>query len=116
MQACFIASDTESQLIGGVGIAEFDESFLFEGAVRYRWIPVHITRVLIVDYLKPLVDEIHSATVATTGLDGHPQTRIIDIEKRKHVLVIAGKIQYNKQHKKVSYLHGRSSGCETFWR
>ena len=31
------------------------------------------------DYLKLLVDEIHSATVATIGTDGHPRTRIIDI-------------------------------------
>ena len=28
------------------------------------------------DYLKLLVDEIHSTTVATIGSDGHPQTRI----------------------------------------
>ena len=26
------------------------------------------------DYLKLLVDEIHSTTVATIGSDGHPQT------------------------------------------
>lgn len=31
------------------------------------------------DYLKLLVEEIHSATVATIGTDGHPQTRIIDM-------------------------------------
>lgn len=31
------------------------------------------------DYLKILVEEIHSATVATLGSDGHPQTRIIDM-------------------------------------
>ena len=31
------------------------------------------------DYLKLLVDEIHSTTVATIGADGHPQTRIIDM-------------------------------------
>lgn len=31
------------------------------------------------DYLQLLVDEIHSATVATIGEDGHPQTRIIDM-------------------------------------
>lgn len=31
------------------------------------------------DYLRLLVEEIHSATVATTGADGHPQTRIIDM-------------------------------------
>lgn len=31
------------------------------------------------DYLKILVEDIHSATVATIGSDGHPQTRIIDM-------------------------------------
>ena len=31
------------------------------------------------DYLKFLVEEIHSTTVATIGSDGHPQTRIIDM-------------------------------------
>ncbi|MCD8397246.1 MAG: 4Fe-4S binding protein [Lachnospiraceae bacterium] len=31
------------------------------------------------NYLKMLVEEIHSATVATIGMDGHPQTRTIDM-------------------------------------
>ena len=31
------------------------------------------------DYLQLLVDYIHSATLATIGEDGHPQTRIIDM-------------------------------------
>ena len=31
------------------------------------------------DYLKLLVENIHSTTIATIGTDGHPQTRIIDI-------------------------------------
>lgn len=31
------------------------------------------------DYLKLLVEDIHSTTVATIGKDGHPQTRIIDM-------------------------------------
>lgn len=31
------------------------------------------------DYLRMLVEELHSATVATIGTDGHPQTRIIDM-------------------------------------
>ena len=30
-------------------------------------------------YLKILVEDIHSNTVATIGADGHPQTRVIDI-------------------------------------
>ena len=33
------------------------------------------------DYLKLLVGEIHSTTVATIGSDGHPQTRIIDMDR-----------------------------------
>lgn len=31
------------------------------------------------DYLKLLVEQIHSCTVATIGADGHPQTRVIDM-------------------------------------
>lgn len=31
------------------------------------------------NYLQLLVEQIHSATVATIGADGHPQTRIIDM-------------------------------------
>lgn len=31
------------------------------------------------DYLKLLVEDIHSTTVATIGADGHPQTRTIDM-------------------------------------
>lgn len=30
-------------------------------------------------YLKKLVEDIHSTTVATIGADGHPQTRVIDM-------------------------------------
>ena len=30
-------------------------------------------------YIKILVEEIHSTTVATIGADGHPQTRVIDM-------------------------------------
>ena len=30
-------------------------------------------------YLRKLVEEFHSATVATIGADGHPQTRVIDM-------------------------------------
>jgi len=30
-------------------------------------------------YLKMLVEDIHSTTVATIGADGHPQTRVIDM-------------------------------------
>ena len=31
------------------------------------------------DYLKILVEEIHSSTVATIASDGHPVTRVIDL-------------------------------------
>ena len=31
------------------------------------------------DYLKLLVEDIHSSTMATIGADGHPQTRVIDM-------------------------------------
>lgn len=31
------------------------------------------------EYVKMLVEEIHSTTVATLGEDGHPQTRVIDM-------------------------------------
>ena len=31
------------------------------------------------DYLKILVESIHSATIATIAADGHPQTRVIDM-------------------------------------
>lgn len=31
------------------------------------------------NYLKLLVEQLHSTTVATLGADGHPQTRVIDM-------------------------------------
>ena len=31
------------------------------------------------EYLKLLVEGIHSTTIATIGADGHPQTRVIDM-------------------------------------
>ena len=31
------------------------------------------------EYLRVLVEDIHSTTVATIGADGHPQTRVIDM-------------------------------------
>ena len=31
------------------------------------------------EYLRTLVEEMHSTTVATIGKDGHPQTRVIDM-------------------------------------
>ena len=50
------------------------------------------------DYLKMLVEKLHSATVATIGADGHPQTRIIDMmycdEEGVYFLTAKGKEFY----------------------
>ena len=50
------------------------------------------------DYLKLLVEDIHSTTVATIGGDGHPQTRIIDMmlwdENGVYFLTAKGKAFY----------------------
>ncbi len=52
------------------------------------------------DYLKLLVEEIHSTTVATIGADGHPQTRIIDMmyydEEGVYFLTAKGKAFYTQ--------------------
>lgn len=52
------------------------------------------------DYLKLLVEEIHSTTVATIGSDGHPQTRIIDMmyydEEGVYFLTAKGKAFYDQ--------------------
>lgn len=52
------------------------------------------------DYLKLLVDGIHSTTVATVGSDGHPQTRIIDMmyydEEGVYFLTAKGKAFYDQ--------------------
>lgn len=50
------------------------------------------------EYLKLLVEELHSTTVATLGKDGHPQTRIIDMmyydEEGVYFLTAKGKEFY----------------------
>ena len=50
------------------------------------------------DYLKLLVEEIHSTTIATIGADGHPQTRVIDMmlwdEQGVYFLTAKGKAFY----------------------
>lgn len=50
------------------------------------------------EYLKLLVEDIHSVTVATIGADGHPQTRIIDMmlwdERGVYFLTARGKAFY----------------------
>ena len=52
------------------------------------------------DYLKYLVQTIHSATVATIGADGHPQTRVIDMmlwdEQGVYFLTARGKVFYEQ--------------------
>ena len=48
------------------------------------------------DYLKLLVDEIHSTTVATIGSDGHPQTRIIDMSTMMKKVCIS--LQQREKH------------------
>ena len=51
-------------------------------------------------YLKILVEDIHSTTVATIGADGHPQTRVIDMmlydEKGVYFLTAKGKVFYEQ--------------------
>ena len=50
------------------------------------------------DYLKLLVENIHSTTIATIGTDGHPQTRVIDMmlydEQGVYFLTAKGKAFY----------------------
>lgn len=52
------------------------------------------------DYLKMLVEDIHTTTVATIGADGHPQTRAIDMmlwdEKGVYFLTAKGKEFYRQ--------------------
>ena len=59
------------------------------------------------DYLKILVEDIHSATVATIGADGHPQTRIIDMmyydESGIYFLTAKGK-EFYEQLMKQQYV------------
>ena len=51
-------------------------------------------------YLKKMVEEFHSATVATIGADGHPQTRVIDMmlwdDKGVYFLTAKGKEFYRR--------------------
>ena len=60
------------------------------------------------DYLKLLVDDIHSTTVATIGSDGHPQTRIIDMmyydEEGVYFLTAKGKAFYDQFMERNLYM------------
>ena len=53
-----------------------------------------------IEYLKLLVEQIHSVTVATIGDDGHPQTRVIDMmlydEHGVYFLTAKGKAFYRQ--------------------
>jgi len=55
---------------------------------------------IMVNYLKMLVEELHSAIVATIGTDGHPQTRVIDMmlwdENGVYFLTAKGKAFYTQ--------------------
>lgn len=52
------------------------------------------------EYLKLLVEDIHSTTIATIGTDGHPQTRVIDMmlwdEEGVYFLTAKGKAFYEQ--------------------
>ena len=52
------------------------------------------------NYLKVLVEEFHSTTIATIGADGHPQTRVIDMmlwdEQGVYFLTAKGKTFYEQ--------------------
>lgn len=52
------------------------------------------------EYLKLLVEDFHSTTVATIGADGHPQTRVIDMmlwdEAGVYFLTARGKAFYDQ--------------------
>lgn len=52
------------------------------------------------EYIKILVEDMHSTTVATIGADGHPQSRIIDMmyydEKGVYFLTAKGKDFYHQ--------------------
>ena len=52
------------------------------------------------DYLKILVEQIHSTTIATIGADSHPQTRVIDMmlwdEDGVYFLTAKGKAFYTQ--------------------
>ena len=52
------------------------------------------------EYIKVLVEEMHSTTVATIGNDGHPQTRVIDMmyydEEGVYFLTAKGKAFYEQ--------------------
>lgn len=52
------------------------------------------------DYLRLLVEQIHSVVIATIGSDGHPQTRVIDMmlwdDRGVYFLTAKGKVFYEQ--------------------
>ena len=58
------------------------------------------------EYLKLLVEGIHSTTIATIGADGHPQTRVIDMmlydERGVYFLTAKGKAFYAQLMERAS--------------
>lgn len=70
------------------------------------------------DYLRVLVDEIHSVVVATTDANGLPSTRVIDImlhdDKGIYFLTAKGKLFYEQlMDKSYVSLSGMTSGGNT---
>lgn len=59
------------------------------------------------DYLRLLVEQIHSSVIATIGADGHPQTRVIDMmlwdDRGVYFLTAKGKAFY-EQLMKQNYI------------
>ena len=84
------------------------------------------------DYLKMLVEEMHSTTMATIGADGHPQTRVIDMmlwdKKGVYFLTAKGKAFYAQlmeqgyvaisatKDKKAVSLRGRTSTVKSWMK
>lgn len=61
-----------------------------------------------VSYLRLLVEQIHSAVIATIGADGHPQTRVIDMmlwdNRGVYFLTAKGKAFYEQLMKQRTVL------------
>lgn len=76
---------------------------------------------MVKDYLKILVEQIHSTTIATIAADGHPQTRVIDMmlwdENGVYFLTAKGKAFYCPWRRFADRCgkSGRSC-CEVWWK
>ena len=71
------------------------------------------------DYLKMLVEEMHSTTMATIGADGHPQTRVIDMmlwdKKGVYFLTAKGKAFYAQLMEQRSEERRVGKECRSRW-